>query len=100
LYSSSGRFFTHNAQELFAAESWVQVLLGQGFQMNADPVTQFVSDEQLADFLTDVVDVIEDVAEKMPDHGAFLRGLPKERQAPPTPAVDFALRYERGEAVG
>lgn len=99
LFRSSGRFFKHNAQELFAEESWVQVLLGQGFEMAPDPVTQFVSDEQLADFLQDVAEVIEDVADKMPDHWAFLKGLPKERQAPAIPSVDFALRYERGEAV-
>ena len=43
LFRSSGRFFKHNAQELFAEESWVQVLLGQGFEMHADPVTNFVS---------------------------------------------------------
>jgi len=47
LFRSSGRFFKHNAQELFAEESWVQVLLGQGFEMRPDPVTQFVADEEL-----------------------------------------------------
>src|SRR5262245_14980801 len=31
LFRSSGRFFKHGAAELFAEESWVQVLLGQGF---------------------------------------------------------------------
>ena len=32
--------------ELFAEESWVQVLLGQGFEMTPDPVTQFVADRR------------------------------------------------------
>jgi tryptophan 7-halogenase len=103
LFRTSGRFFKHIAQELFAEESWVQVLLGQGFEMRADPVTQFVSDEQLTDFLADVGEVIEDVADKMRDHGEFLRSLPPARQPEPAaelaPSVNFALRYERGETV-
>lgn len=78
LFASSGRFFKHNAQELFAEESWVQVLLGQGFAMRADPVTQFVGDAELSGFLTDVAEVIADVAQSMPDHGEFVRGLPQE----------------------
>jgi tryptophan 7-halogenase len=102
LFRSSGRFFKHNAQELFAEESWVQVLLGQGFDMRHDPVTQFVSDEELAEFLTDIAGVIAEVAEAMPDHGHFVRQLPAStpRQAAVPPAsVSFTLRYERG-AVG
>ena len=108
LFRSSGRFFKHNAQELFAEDSWVQVLLGQGFEMHADPVTEFVSDEDLADFLGDVAEVIDDVASKMMDHGEFVRGLPPSSDAAPrgqqaasaTPQVSFTLRYERGETVG
>jgi tryptophan halogenase len=102
LFRSSGRFFKHNAQELFAEESWVQVLLGQGFEMQADPVTQFVADEELSGFLSDIAEVIEDVANKMPDHGAFVRSLPAstERKAESAaPKVTFALRYERGETI-
>ena len=34
LFRSSGRFFKHNAQELFAEDSWVQVLIGQGFEVH------------------------------------------------------------------
>jgi len=106
LFRSSGRFFKHNAQELFAEESWVQVLLGQGFEMHADPVTQFVSDEEIGEFLGDLAEVIEDVASKMPDHGEFVRRLPPSSPAPDqgqasaAPKVTFALRYERGETVG
>jgi len=105
LFRSSGRFFKHNAQELFAEESWVQVLLGQGFDMHADPVTEFVSDEDLAGFLGDLSDVIEDVASKMPDHGGFIRRLAPSSEASRsqqpaagiTPNLNFTLRYERGE---
>lgn len=102
LFRSSGRFFKHNAQELFAEESWVQVLLGQGFDMHADPVTSFVPAEEIADFLDDIAEVVEDVAAKMPDHGEFVRSLPPstpvaQAAASPT-SVSFAILYERGVA--
>jgi tryptophan halogenase len=100
LFRSSGRFFKHNAQELFAEESWVQVLLGQGFEMQPDPVTSFVPAEEIAGFLGDIAEVIEDVADKMPDHGEFVRRLPPSTPAPPAaaapPGVSFTLSYERG----
>jgi tryptophan halogenase len=107
LFRSSGRFFKHNAQELFAEESWVQVLLGQGFEMRPDPVTEFVADEELGSFLGDIAEVIEDVASKMPDHGEFVRNLPASTEAAKAaaqpavpPPVSFTLRYERGETTG
>ena len=107
LFRSSGRFFKHNAQELFAEESWVQVLLGQGFEMRPDPVTEFVADEELVGFLNDVAEVIEDVAINMPDHGTLVRNLPPSTEAAKTaaepatkPQVSFTLRYERGETTG
>ena len=101
LFRSSGRFFKHNAQELFSEESWVQVLIGQGFAMRPDPVTEFVSDAEVASFLGDLAEVIEDVADKMPDHGEFVRRLPAQRQeqSAVVPSLNFALRYERGETV-
>jgi tryptophan halogenase len=106
LFRSSGRFFKHNAQELFAEESWVQVLLGQGLDMRPDPVTQFVSDDDLASFLGDLSEVIEDVASRMTDAGDFVRSLPPstkaaraKEQATTIPPVNFTLRYERGETV-
>jgi tryptophan halogenase len=107
LFRSSGRFFKHNAKELFTEESWVEVLLGQGFEMRPDPVTQFVSDDDLADFLGDIAEVIEDVAGRMPDHGEFVRSLPPSSAAANNaqvsevtlPSVNFTLRYERGESV-
>jgi tryptophan halogenase len=104
LFRSSGRFFKHGAQELFAEESWVQVLIGQGFEMRADPVTEFVPAEELAGFLGDIADVIDDVAERLPDHGAFVSQLPpisgaQGSAATPTPSISFNLRYERGAVV-
>jgi tryptophan halogenase len=98
LFRSSGRFFKRNAQELFAEESWVQVLIGQGFEMRPDPVTQFVATKDITGFLKDLEEVIEDVAVELPDHGEFVRGLPPSstaQTAAAVPSASFTLRYER-----
>jgi tryptophan halogenase len=99
LFRSSGRFFKHGAAELFAEESWVQVLLGQGFEMRPDPVARFVPDEELVGFLSDIAEVIEDVAKDLPDHGEFVSRLPPSsdaaKAATEAPPVNFTLSYER-----
>ena len=93
LFRSSGRFFKRGAAELFAEESWVQVLLGQGFEAKADPVSQFVPTEEIVGFLNDIAEVIQDVAVKLPDHGDFVARLPRgsSRQTPPTPTFSHNL---------
>jgi tryptophan halogenase len=97
LFRSSGRFFKQGAQELFAEESWVQVLLGQGFEARADPVAQFVPTEELVSFLDDLAEVIDDVADKMPDHGEFVSRLPPSSAAQKQPVaampkINFSLQ--------
>ena len=72
LFTASGRFFKHSALELFSEESWVQVLLGQGLEAKPDPVTRFVPDQEIADFLADIASVNAAVASDMPDHGSFI----------------------------
>jgi tryptophan halogenase len=102
LFRSSGRFFKRSAQELFAEESWVQVLLGQGFEARADPVTEFVPIDDITGFLKDVEEVIEEAAGRMMDHGEFVRRLPTSTEAATaqlkaeaaSPQVSFSLRYE------
>jgi tryptophan halogenase len=93
LFASSARFFKHGAAELFAEESWVQVLLGQGFEAASDPVTRFVGDEELAAYLKDMAEVIDDAASKMPDHGDFVARLPKPGAAP-APAPSMNVRFD------
>ena len=98
LFRSSGRFFKRGAQELFAEESWGQVLLGQGLEMNPDPVANFVGDPELFEFLDDVADTIAEVAEGMPDHGEFVSRLPPSttaQAAPQEAPVSFTMKYER-----
>lgn len=83
LFASSGRFYKRAAAELFRVESWVQVLLGQGFAMGCDPNAAMVSAEVRSDFLADVADVTADVAAAMPDHAAFIA---RHCNAPPIAA--------------
>jgi tryptophan halogenase len=101
LFRSSGRFFKHGAAELFAEESWVQVLLGQGFEMHADPVTEFVDDDDLVEFLHDLAETIEEVAEGLPNHGELLRQLPAStppQQEAASAQVSFKISYDRANA--
>jgi tryptophan halogenase len=97
LFRSSGRFFKHSALELFAEESWVQVLIGQGLQARPDPVTRFVPDAELLSFLDDIAETNAAVADSMPDHGEFVSRLPPSSSAAAsvTPPVSFELRYDR-----
>ncbi|HWD68290.1 MAG TPA: tryptophan halogenase family protein [Caulobacteraceae bacterium] len=72
LFRSSARFFIHGKAELFREESWVQVLIGQGLEMNYDPVVDMVPEAQLRHFMRDVEGTIADCAQAMPDHAAFI----------------------------
>ncbi len=78
LFQSSGRFFGHSKLELFAEESWVQVLLGQGLIARPDPVARFVSDADLAEYLSDIAVTIDAAAAQMPDHADFISRLPEQ----------------------
>ena len=72
LFASSGRFYKRAAAELFRVESWVQVLLGQGFAMGHDPNAGIVPAEVRSSYLADIAEVTADVAARMPDHAAFI----------------------------
>ena len=72
LFRSSARFFVHGKAELFREESWVQVLIGQGFSMRYDPMVDMVPDDAALAFLRDIEEVIAESAESMPGHGDFI----------------------------
>lgn len=76
LFKSSGRFFKFG-EELFREESWVQVLLGQGFKMNPDPMADLIPDDDIMNFLDDIKDVIKDAVNDMPDHQKFIESYCK-----------------------
>jgi tryptophan halogenase len=83
LFASSGRFYKRAAAELFRVESWVQVLLGQGFAMGHDPNAAIVSADIRSSYLADIEEVIAEVAADMPGHAAF---IDRHCKAPPLPA--------------
>ena len=93
LFQSSGRFFKHGASELFAEESWAQMLLGQGLEARPDPVTQFVEDEELVGYLNDMAEVIADVARDMPDHAELIARLPPSKEAQPAAAPTPTIKF-------
>ena len=72
LFRSSARFFVHGKAEWCREESWVQVLIGQGLAARHDPVADLVPEEALAEFMADIAEVIDEVADTMPDHAAFI----------------------------
>ena len=95
LFRSSGRFFQHGKSELFLEESWVQVLLGQGLEARADPVTQFLSDDEVASFLADIAEAVGNVSDEMPDHAEFIARLPAKSGKPVAGAVPPMSRVGR-----
>ncbi len=72
LFRSSGRFFKRGIAELFGEESWVQVLLGQGLDMQYDPAVDMVSDREALNYLRDIEEVIAEVAESLPGHAEYI----------------------------
>lgn len=72
LFSDAGRFF-RNGTELFATTSWVQVMLGQGIVPRAyHPAVDWVSDEDLKSFVSNVEKVIASCVSIMPPHEDFI----------------------------
>ncbi len=75
LFASRGRFF-READELFAEESWIQVMLGQNIIPGTyDPLVDIKSPEAIQDYLRDVQSVIARCVEAMPDHAKFIAAL-------------------------
>ncbi|MDE3073003.1 MAG: tryptophan 7-halogenase [Pseudomonadota bacterium] len=72
LFRDSGRFFRH-AEEMFAATSWVQVMIGQGIMPRAyHPLVDQMPDRDLRQFVAGVGKVVASCVEAMPPHQAFI----------------------------
>jgi len=72
LFADSGRFY-RNGTELFAATSWVQVMLGQGIMPRTfHPAVDWVSDADLKAFVEGTEQVIARVVAAMPRHEDFI----------------------------
>ncbi|MES2442431.1 MAG: tryptophan halogenase family protein [Pseudomonadota bacterium] len=72
LFRETGRVFRRN-EELFAENSWVQVMMGQGITPRAwHPIAEKLRDDELARFLGGIrADVAKTVA-SLPQHAAYV----------------------------
>ena len=72
LFASAGRVFREN-DELFAEESWIQVLLGQGLMpASYDPGVDIRSEAEIEAYLDNVRRVIARCVTTMPSHGDYV----------------------------
>jgi tryptophan halogenase len=72
LFRASGRFFK-DADELFADESWIQVLLGQGLIPEAyDPFVDLYDEAAIMSYLNNIRDVIRSCVAGMSNHADYI----------------------------
>jgi len=72
LFRANGRIFRED-DELFAEESWIQVLLGQGMiPTGYDPLVDVTPEADIGRFLTDVETVIGKCVAVMPSHADYV----------------------------
>jgi tryptophan halogenase len=72
LFRETGRVFRRN-EELFAENSWVQVMMGQGIVPRAyHPVAEKLRDEELARFLASIREEVARTVACLPEHGAYV----------------------------
>ncbi len=72
LFRENGRIFREN-EELFAEESWLQVMIGQGIMPGSyDPIVDTQTTEAIARYLDDIERVIKRCVEVMPTHRDFI----------------------------
>jgi tryptophan halogenase len=72
LFRETGRVFRKN-EELFAENSWVQVMLGQGIIPAAyHPVASKLSDQELAALLSGLRESVAKTVADLPEHHAYV----------------------------
>ncbi len=72
LFRETGRVFRRN-EELFAENSWVQVMMGQGIMPKAyHPVATKLSDAELDQLLAGLRDSVERTVASLPEHHAYV----------------------------
>jgi tryptophan halogenase len=73
LFAASGRVFREN-EELFAEESWIQVLIGQGLVPHGyDAAVDIKGEDEIFGYLDNVRKVISACVETLPDHADYIR---------------------------
>ncbi|MEZ0243079.1 MAG: tryptophan halogenase family protein, partial [Sphingomonas sp.] len=72
LFRETGRVFRRN-EELFAENSWVQVMMGQGIMPQSyHPIAEKLPDEELARLLATIRDNVARTVAGLPEHGAYV----------------------------
>ncbi|MFT4075772.1 MAG: tryptophan 7-halogenase [Asticcacaulis sp.] len=77
LWGVAGRFFK-KGEELFADESWIQVLIGQGLIPEGyDPFVELRTDGEIVKYLNDISGVIGKCVAAMPSHAQYIEATCK-----------------------
>ncbi len=72
LFRETGRVFRKN-EELFAENSWVQVMMGQGIMPRAwHPIAAKLSDDELARLLISIRENVTRTVASLPEHAAYV----------------------------
>jgi tryptophan halogenase len=72
LFRADGRVF-RDGDELFAKTSWIQVLHGQRVRPRSyHPLTDLLSEQEIATYLDEVAGVIGACVDVMPTHEKFI----------------------------
>jgi len=72
LFRETGRVFRRN-EELFAENSWVQVMMGQGIMPKSwHPIAGKLTDDELARLLKTLRDQVDRTLSTMPEHAAYV----------------------------
>ncbi len=72
LWMANGRIFRED-EELFAEESWIQVLLGQGMTPRGyDPLVDIKSDAQIGQYLGNIAATVRKCVTVMPSHAEYI----------------------------
>ncbi len=72
VFAEMGRVFKER-DELFAEESWIQVLIGQGLMPRTyDPCVDVQSEDRIVAYLNDITDVVRKCVDHMPSHEEFI----------------------------
>jgi tryptophan halogenase len=80
LFRETGRVF-RVPNELFAENSWIQVMLGQGIEpQQHHPVADLMGDEELSGFLNNIKSQVDRTVAQLPSHQAYVEQYCK---APP-----------------
>ena len=73
LFRDTARVFKE-ADELFAENSWIQVMLGQGIiPEQYHPVTNVMGDEELTRFMQGIKSQVQGTVAKLPDHHSYVK---------------------------